>query len=222
MDFLWGTAYKEYWMWSSLTGIWNHYHLGFQELPKLVQIMTHTENKSVHTLVKKGKKWLLAGPPRAEQINILFTINGNLWTEGSNLWTSEWKMWTSSKITFIPWNALQILELRSQKLRWSFTCQHSRKRLSLSGTNPPAVKPRSHSEKTVPVSQRVKLARQGHTDLPGRPRPEPRGRTGRPQPHGQPSRAGALPVMAAGAASLLFKKELFPKFLFPKLEKPCF
>lgn len=58
---------------------------------------THKIILSVHTLVKKCKRLLSAGPPRAEESNILFPINGNLWSKGQiNVWMGKcWQALTS-------------------------------------------------------------------------------------------------------------------------------
>ena len=55
-----------------------------QEKLKLFQIMQ--KQLPVDTLVKN-----LAEPTRTEEISLLFTTDGNLWTKRSNLWKSSWK-----------------------------------------------------------------------------------------------------------------------------------
>lgn len=82
------------------------------------------------------------------------------------------KMLTSTKITVIPWSVLRILELRSQKLLWSFTSQYLGQRFSLSQNILQWCETLLKENNDSSLLTKVKPTWEGQIGLPGCPRPK--------------------------------------------------
>lgn len=144
----------------------------FKSFPNFFKSWHTQKIISVLTLVKKNTRDCSRLDPQGLKRSIFYSQSmGTCGLKDQIYEHLNGKMLTSTKITSIPWNALRIPELRSQKSLWSLSCQYSRRGSLSHLTFFRRLRP--HSKKTMtPVSQQVKLTWEGQTDLPGYPRPE--------------------------------------------------